>query len=226
MQDKIYELALAGAWQFPITAADKIQIETILKSYQDKWFIEYYQLTSTITYANLIFIFQKLQRNFEQFLADERIKQFTYDSISADESVIRMNWIKIQQMQEDYRCARFWDQCAGSLKQFGTDIKAITSENIQASKIALKDVKDSLKKFRDVFWSLGKQTVNFFKKREKNDLTDAEKKDLSREDELLRTIYGSDFKKIQNSHRERSENENKNNRFSHKYGWGHELENE
>jgi hypothetical protein len=47
---------------------------------------------------------------------------------------------------------------------------------------------------------IGKQTTNFFKKKEKKRAyTDEEALTLSRQDQLLRTVYGSDFKRMQNA---------------------------
>jgi len=106
----------------------------------------------------------------------------------------------IDKMQQDYTCARFGDQCAGNLKQFVTDMQTLGSENIQAARTSGKDIIDASKKLKGAMQAFGKKTANFLRKKEKNKAyTPEEEAGLSRQDKLLRTVYGSDFKRMQNA---------------------------
>ena len=198
LQDKIYELSLGAARQSPITPWDAPQIQSILDQYRQSWLVSSYAIQPDTTYANILFVFQRMNRSFERFLAWNTISQFAwwYQAWSFE---VYFDMDTIRQMKEDYACARFWDQCAGNLKQFVTDIKAVSSENVQAVKTAGKDVTDASKKLAQAVSAFWKQTANFFRKKEKQKaFTEKEAQWLSREQQLLRTVYGSDFKKMQN----------------------------
>jgi len=79
-----------------------------------------------------------------------------------------------------------------------TDIKSIGTENIQAAKTAGKDVVDASNKLAGALKVFGKQTANFFRKKgKKKAYTEEEQASISRQDQLLRTVYGSDFKRMQ-----------------------------
>jgi len=121
-------------------------------------------------------------------------------TINGDNSSVylRFNAATIDAISTQYACARFGDQCASNLKQFVTDIKSIGTENIQAAKTAGKDVVDAGKKLAGALQVFGKQTANFFRKKDKKKaFTEKEQAALSRQDQLLRTVYGSDFKRMQ-----------------------------
>lgn len=200
MQDKIFELALSTARQEPLTLADREQIQTILTAYKDDELLSEVFLSDKATYANTIFVFQKINRSLERFLTYGSIDPFKNDfSAWWDDGIsIQFNRQKMEQMKIDYQCARFGDQCAGNFKQFVQDIETIWGENIQAARNSWRDITDAMKKLAWSFQLLGKQTTNFFKKQEnKAAYTSEEKAVLSRQQQLLRTVYGSDFKMLQ-----------------------------
>lgn len=152
----------------------------------------------TATYANLLFVLQKTNRARETFViynATDQLKR----TINGEESAVYVKFkdTTIDLVATQYNCARFGDQCASNLKQFVTDIKSIGTENIQAAKTAGKDVVDAGKKLAGALQVFGKQTANFFRKKDKKKaFTEAERSGLSRQDQLLRTVYGSDFKRM------------------------------
>ncbi len=201
LQDKIYELSLWAARQDYITPADRIQIESTITQYEAQWLLELdaFVIEPTATYANLLFVLQKANRARETFViynATEQLKRI----ITADENAVYIKFkdTTIDTVSTQYTCARFGDQCASNLKQFVTDIKSIGTENIQAAKTAGKDVVDAGKKLAGALQVFGKQTANFFRKKDKKKaFTEAEQAALSRQDQLLRTVYGSDFKRMQ-----------------------------
>lgn len=198
LQDKIYELSLGAARTSSVTPWDATQLQAILDQYKQSGLLSSYNLQADTTYANILFVFQKINRSFERFLAWNTVSQFEW-WYQAGSFAIYFDLNEINQLKEDYACARFGDQCAGNLKQFVTDIKAVSSENVQAVKSAGKDITDASKKLKQALSAFGKQTANFFRKKEKQQaFTQEEAKGLSREQQLLRTVYGSDFKKMQN----------------------------
>jgi hypothetical protein len=200
MQDKIFELAMATAWQNYITLTDREQINTILNDYRTQQFITSFAIDDKATYANMLFVLQKMNRAYERFLSYWTTGQFHWSFSTWDGEVfIVINPDKISQMQEQYKCARFGDKCAGNFKQFVTDIETIGSENMQAARTAWKDIVDASGKLKWVLQVFGKQTANFFRKKEnKRAFTEEEKIALSRQQQLLRTVYGSDFKRMGN----------------------------
>jgi hypothetical protein len=201
MQDKVFELALATARQKPLTVTDRTQLRDILTTYQQQWLLTVAALENTASYAQVMFTLQQMNRSFETFLAYGTIGQFDKTFSAWEESFyIRFNMQAIEQMQQDYACARFGDQCAGNLKQFVTDMKTLGSENIQAARTSGKDIIDASKKLKGAMQAFGKKTANFLRKKEKNKAyTPEEEAGLSRQDKLLRTVYGSDFKRMQNA---------------------------
>lgn len=199
MQDKIYELALWAARQEYITPADRTQIESAIAQYKQQWLIDVFVIESNATYANLLFVLQKANRARETFMIYNATDQLTR-TINGENSAVylRFNAATIDTVSTQYKCARFGDQCASNLKQFVTDIKSIGTENIQAAKTAGKDVVDAGKKLAGALQVFGKQTANFFRKKDKKRaFTEKEQAALSRQDQLLRTVYGSDFKRMQ-----------------------------
>lgn len=199
MQDKIYELSLWAARQDYITPTDLVQINSIIAQYKTQWLIDAFVVESTATYANLLFVLQKTNRARETFIIYNTTEQLKRTINGEDSSVyIKFKDTTIDTVSTQYACARFGDQCASNLKQFVTDIKSIGTENIQAAKSAGKDVVDAGKKLAWALQVFGKQTANFFRKKDKKKaFTDAEAAALSRQDQLLRTVYGSDFKRMQ-----------------------------
>gem|GEM_PF-1577619 len=151
------------------------------------------------TYANLLFVLQKANRARETFIIYNTTEQLKRTITSdGDLAYIIFNKEALNTVATQYSCARFGDQCASNLKQFVTDIKSIGTENIQAAKTAGKDVADAGKKLAGALKVFGKQTANFFRKKEKKKgYTQEEEAALSSQDKLLRTIYGSDFKRMQ-----------------------------
>jgi spermidine synthase len=111
---------------------------------------------------------------------------------------IRFNDDSLDLVATQYSCARFGDQCAGNLKQFVTDMKSIGTENIQAAKTAGQDVVDAGKKLAATFKSVSKQTQKYLAGKIKKPITQEEKDaSISRQNQLLRSVYGSDFKRMQ-----------------------------
>jgi len=200
MQDKMFELALSTAWQNPLSVADREQIQAILNTYRDNELLVSGSVWNKATYANTIFVFQRINRSMERFLTYGSVNQLDTPFFAwwDDGIYIRFNKEKMEQMKLDYQCARFGDQCAGNFKQFVTDMETMGSENVQAARDSGRDVADAMKKLAWSFKLLGKQTTNFFKKQEnKAAYTAEEKAVLSRQQQLLRTVYGSDFKMLQ-----------------------------
>ncbi len=199
IQDKIFALALAAARQNRVSESHRQQIQSIVSTYQTQWSIQYFALDDRATYANLIHVLQQSNRAFERFLAHGSINQFSREFNAGNGNVaIKFDYDAMQEMQEAYKCARFWDVCAGNFRQFVTDLNTIWSENIQASRTAFQDVADSAKKLATALQLVGKQTQRFISNRRSSAaLTSDEKKALSRRDQLLRTVYGSDFKRLQ-----------------------------
>lgn len=199
MQDKIYELSLGAAWLKRITAADRTQIESTIEEYTQQWLLNAFILEPTATYANLLFVLQKANRARETFIIYNATEQLDrVITADGDAVYLKFNKATLNTVATQYTCARFWDQCASNLKQFVTDIKSIGTENIQAAKTAGKDVVDAGKKLAWALKVFGKQTANFFRKKDKKKaFTEEERAALSRQDQLLRTIYGSDFKRMQ-----------------------------
>lgn len=198
MQDKIYELALWAARQDSITAADYTQIESTIAQYKQQWLMSGFVIEPTATYANLLFVLQKANRARETFIIYNATDQLKRTITAGEDAVyVKFNDTTIDLVAIQYNCARFGDQCASNLKQFVTDIKSIGTENIQAAKTAGKDVVDAGKKLAGALQVFGKQTANFFRKKDKKKaFTEAERSGLSRQDQLLRTVYGSDFKRM------------------------------
>jgi hypothetical protein len=200
MQDKISELALWAARQDLITPADQAQIKSIIEQYKGQWLIDSFVIEPNATYANLLFVLQKANRAWERFIVYNTTNQLKRTTISAwnDAVYIRFNDDSLDLVATQYSCARFGDQCAGNLKQFVIDMKSIGTENIQAAKTAGQDVVDASKKLAWAFKVFGKQTANFFRKKEKKKaFTEEERAALSRQNQLLMTVYWSDFKRMQ-----------------------------
>lgn len=200
MQDKISELALAAAWQDFITPSDRDQIESTIAQYNQQWLIDAFEIWSNARYSNLLFALQKANRARETFVIYNTTQQLKRHIGAGDSDVvyIQFDTDTLDLVQTQYMCARFGDQCASNLKQFVTDIKSIGTENIQAAKTAGQDVVDAGKKLAGALKVFGKQTANFFRKKDKKkSFSEEEKAALSRQDQLLRTVYGSDFKRMQ-----------------------------
>jgi len=199
MQDKIYELSLWAARQDYITPADRTQIESTIAQYEQPWLIDIFEITPNATYANLLFVLQKANRARETFIIYNATEQLKRTINGKESSVyIKFNDASLATVATQYQCARFGDQCASNFKQFVTDIKSIGTENIQAAKTAGKDVVDAGKKLAGALKVFGKQTANFFRKKgKKKAYTEEEQASISRQDQLLRTVYGSDFKRMQ-----------------------------
>lgn len=152
----------------------------------------------TATYANLLFVLQKANRARERFIIYNTTNQLS-SNISAGEDAVNLKFNKetVDLAATQYKCARFGDQCASNFKQFVTDIKSIGTENIQAAKTAGKDVVDAWKKLSAALKNVSKQTQKYLDKKIKKPVTQEEKDAaLSRQDQLLRSVYGSDFKRM------------------------------
>ncbi len=160
--------------------------------------IDPFIIKPTATYANLLFVLQKANRARETFIIYNTTNQLI-KTISAGEDAVYVKFkdTTINLVATQYSCARFGDQCASNLKQFVTDIKSIGTENIQAAKTAGKDVVDAGKKLAAALKNVSRQTQKYLDKKIKKPVTQEEKDAaLSRQDQLLRSVYGSDFKRM------------------------------
>lgn len=190
IQEQTYSLGVAAAWLQRISDQDRNQIQAAIQSAIDSNLIVSMSIDSRTTYADLFSTLKLVNNHMKGFMSVGWTKPFSLQipaPIKGSTHRVRIvfNYERIAQMDIDYMCARFGDTCAGNFKQFAENIKKVGKNNAVQSKQAVQTMKNA-------FNNLKNALKNTFSKK----WLQSQKQNLDRQKELLRSVYGSEFKKF------------------------------
>ena len=198
IQDKNFALGAAAWWFQTISDADMAQIKQHFNEASTKAVFSNFRIDDTATYADLLTTLKTANNMMKWFLSVNSITALSReipqpaDSNTHAPVWIQFNVASLEAMKTAYICARAGDKCSGNFKWFADSIKNLSKQNINGAKNALgimtKSLSDLVHAFGGGKW--GKVDKKLKVKYDPNS-------DLSKQDQLLRALYGSDYKKIQ-----------------------------
>lgn len=197
IQDKNFALWAAAWWLQEIAASDRVQIEKHFADAKADQILSSFVIAPEATYADLLTALKAANNMMKWFLSMNSIKALSREIPAVVDGEYAPVWIKfnvasLTTMQQDYICSRIGDKCAGNLKWFAASIKNLSKENIGGAKTAIWSMAKSFSELMHAFGA-GKGGKMDKKLKVKYD----PKESLSKQDQLLRALYGSDYKRIQ-----------------------------
>ena len=190
IQDKQFEMWLAAMYDSNITPEDYQRLSQIIAEYNTiQWVPFQATITSNTRYSNIIMMSRRMVSATKRFLSVGSTQQYGNNDFTRGWFSVIFDMEEIQDMATAYKCARFGDTCAGDLKTFVDNIENIGQDTIQWAKQSVNTITEAAKRLKMAF------SVPFKKA---DNLTPEEKEFLSKEEQLLRTVYGSDTARIIN----------------------------
>ncbi len=196
IQDKNFALWVAAGWFQEIAPSDREQIQQHINDAVAANLLKEMIVDPTATYADLLNTLKAANNMMKWFLSVNSIKALSREIPAPDwqdHAPVRLkfNVASLNTMKQAYICARAGDKCAGNLQWFATSIKNLSKENIAGAKNAIGLMTKSVFDLMNAFGAKGGKVYN--KLKVKYDPKDS----LSKQDQLLRALYGSDYKRIQ-----------------------------
>ena len=190
IQDKQFEMWLAAMYDSRITAEDYQTLSNIINQYNARQNVPFQaMITSDTRYSNIIMMSRRMVSATKRFLSVGSIQQYGNNDFSRGWFSVIFNMNEIEDMATAYKCARFGDTCAGNLKTFVNNIENIGQDTIQWAKQSVNTITQAAKRLKMAF------SVPL---KDPNNLTPEEKEFLSKNEQLLRIVYGSDTARIIN----------------------------
>ncbi len=196
IQDKNFALWAAAWWLQEIAASDRVQIEKHFADAKTDKILSGFVIAPEATYADLLNALKAANNMMKWFLSLNSITALSREipaPVDGEHALVRIkfNVDSLNTMKQQYICSRAWDKCAGNLKWFADSIKNLSKENIAGAKNAINTMERSVFDLMNAFGAKWGKVYN--KLKVKYDT----KESLSKEDQLLRALYGSDYKRIQ-----------------------------
>lgn len=190
IQDKQFEMWLAAMYDSRLTPEDYQILSQIVAQYNNiQWVPFQAAITADTRYSNVIMMTRRMVSATKRFLSVGSTQQYGNNDFSRGWFSVVFDMEEIEKMATAYKCARFGDTCAGNLKTFVNNIESIGQDTIQWAKQSVNTITEAAKRLKMAF------SVPFKKA---DNLTPEEKEFLSRQEQLLRTVYGSDTSRIIN----------------------------
>lgn len=196
IQDKNFALWLAAGWFQPIAQADKTQIQEHIATAIGAQVFDDVTIGDTATYADLLNALKAANNMMKWFLSVNSITALSREIPAPTNGNsapvhLKFNIGSLQNMQQQYICARVGDKCSGTFKWFADSIKNLGKQNIAGAKTAISTMERSVFDLMNAFGAKGGKVYNKLKVKYNP------KESLAKQDQLLRALYGSDYKKIQ-----------------------------
>jgi len=202
VNDKVFDLGLAGAWDSKLTEENRKYIEEVFKKYKDdvnfRLFSEY-NLDDGVKYRSITNLLLRMNGAMKTFIASnwKIINQF---DVSLNLSIVDFSkwfgkvWVTfdmdvIDEMKEGYRCVKYFT-CSEWLKIFIKSMKNITKSSYWFNE-SYRLIRDSAKELWAAF-----STIYILPGINDKNISDSQKAKLAEQAKLLSTLYGVDTQKL------------------------------
>jgi len=212
IHNKMFELWLGGWFFDKIAPINRENIQKTIQKYikstdSPNTLLEYVKLNEWVKYFHITEMLLRTNSAMKTFIWVNKISQFENKEFQKWRIKDKWKWLfeikfnykEIENMKENYQCAR-WIQwlinCDKTFKKFIANIKDITGDNIKWAKKATKTIFDASKKLAKTFSVTAKQALEIISDAKRTELNDKDQAFLDEEEKLLMQLYGLNTSKM------------------------------